>query len=325
MKDLIIIGAGPAGLATAIEAKRHQLDYIIFDKANVVNTIIQYPTDMIFNSTSELLELGGLPFNSNQMRPTRREAVRYFQRVARHFGLDIRPYHEFFALDYKDEGYSLHFRHTIRTTEFTENSRNVVIATGFYDVPKRLDVPGKDLPHVRHYYREAFPYHDQDVVIVGAGNSAVEAALDIFRNGGRVTMIHRGDRVKKGVKYWILPDILNRIREKSIRLIANAKVIGISADTVAYERKGKRGEANADHVLALTGYQPDRSILERTGAAFDALTLEPRVDPASFESSRPGLYFAGSMLAGIYPNRIFIENARGHGEVIIKHILSQKR
>jgi thioredoxin reductase (NADPH) len=245
--------------------------------------------------------------------------------VARHFGLRIYPYHEFVELEQKNGSYTLRFRHTVKKSEVEEHSRNVVIATGFYDVPKLMNVPGEDLPHVSHYYREAFPYHGQDVVIIGAGNSAVEAALDIYRNGGQVTMIHRGEKVKKGVKYWILPDILNRIREKSIRLIANARVLRITEDTVEYERKGQMGSAPADQVLALTGYQPDRSVLQNTGAAYNTETLEPRVNEENFESSRPGLYFAGSMLAGIYPNRIFIENARKHGEVIIKHIVSKNR
>lgn len=325
MMDLIIIGGGPAGLSAAVEAKKNNINAAVFEKGNLVNSITRFPTDMVFFSTSELLEIGGLPFNSNQIRPTRREAVRYYQQVARYFEIDVKPYYEFMRLDKSERGYRVFFRHTITGHELEEEGRHLLIATGYYDVPKRLNIPGEDLPHVSHYYHESFPYHDQDVVVIGAGNSAVEAALEIFRSGGRVTMVHRGDEINKSVKYWIMPDILNRIREGSINLITNARVQEILANAVIYNKKKKSVKIKADHVLALIGYQPDQSILERSGAAFNTKTLEPEVHPETFESSRPGLYFGGSILSGIYSNRIFIENSRSHGEAIVKHIMSKKR
>lgn len=323
MIDIIIIGAGPAGLATAVAAGKRKLDCLMIDKGSLVHSIVNFPTDMVFFSTSELLEIGGLPFTSSQIKPTRRETVRYYQQVARYFNIKMNAYRKFTEIKEVPDGYRVTLKNLLNGANETYSSRNVVFATGFYDYPKLLNVPGEDLPQVSHYYREPFPFHDQEVVMIGAGNSAVEAALDIFRNGGRVTMIHRGEEIKKGVKYWVLPDILNRISENNIKLITRAFVVEINRDSVVYDQDGNTGSVFAQHVLALTGYQPDRQVLDLSGAEYDPETLEPAADPETFESTRPGIYFAGSMLAGIFPNRIFIENSRTHGDAIVQHIISK--
>jgi len=324
MKDIIIIGAGPAGLAAAIAAKAAKLSCEVIDKGTVVNSIVHFPTDMTFFSTSDLLEIGDLPFNTNQIKPTRREAVRYYQQAVRFFSLDVSLYTECIAIQQHENGYSLKLK-DIRTGSTKETqARNVIIATGFYDYPKLLNVPGEDLPHVKHYYDEPFHYFNQNVVIIGAGNSAVEAALEIYRNGGRVTILNRKAEIKKGVKYWILPDIINRIQEGKIRFIPNAQVKSIDTQEVTFSINGKTETLNAEHVLALTGYQPGKKMLDISGTEYNEETLEPQVNQESYESSRPGIFFAGSMIAGIFPNRIFIENSREHGQNIINHILSKE-
>jgi thioredoxin reductase (NADPH) len=322
MKDIIVVGAGPAGLAAAIAAKNHNLDCLVIDKGTIVNSIVNFPTDMVFFSSADLLEIGGLPFNSNQIKPTRREAVRYYQQVVRYFDLSVVLYLECTGLREKNSGYVLEIKNTQTGRLMEYEAKNIVFATGFYDYPKLLNVTGEDLPHVTHYYNEPFMYFNQDVTIIGAGNSAVEAALEIYRNGGRVTIINRNSEIKKGVKYWILPDILNRIDEGKIRFIKNARVTNIDMSDITYESGGNISKISAQHVLALTGYQPGRKILELSKVNYNKETLEPVIDQINYQSSREGIYFAGSLIAGIFPNRIFIENSREHGEKIVKHIIS---
>lgn len=325
MFDLIIIGAGPAGLAVAVEATRKKLDCLVLDKGTIVNSIVNFPTDMKFFSTSELLEIGGIPFTSAEVRPTRREAVQYYQKVADYFNLAIKSFEKVTGLEKKNLYFTVSTK-KLKTSDTRDNeysASNIVLATGFYDKPKMLNVSGENLPHVSHYYNEAFSYFDRNVLIVGGGNSAVEASLDIFRHGGKISVLHRGPEVKKSIKYWIMPDFENRVKEGSIKLIANAEVLKIQTEGVQYKRNDTKEWFVCDDVLLLTGYEPDEQIYKLFGIEYNAETLEPVVDNKSFQSSINNLYLAGSLIAGKFSNRIFIENSRDHAKPIVNDILKK--
>jgi thioredoxin reductase (NADPH) len=323
--DVIIVGAGPAGLATAIAASRRGLDYQVIEKGALVNSLLRYPTEMVFFTTPELMEIGGMPFVSPYDKPTRVEALRYYRRVSDAFKLDIVFDTEVVAIS-REEGLpdprgsfavDTHSTHGIRRTS---RARTVVIATGAYDIPNPIDVPGEDLPHVSHYYTQPHPFFRKRVVIVGGKNSAAEAALDLFRAGAHVTLVHRQPALGESIKYWVKPDIENRIKEGSIRACFDTAVLEIRPTTVLVRRKGIREEIEADAVFLLTGYTSDTRLLRSAGIQIDPDTCGPVFDGNTFETNVPGLYVAGAVVAGRQSGKIFIENGRFHGEQVIAAI-----
>jgi len=326
--DILVVGAGPAGLAAAIAGHRQGLETLVVEKGALVNSIFHFPQGMTFFTTPDLLEIGGLPFVTPYEKPTRLEALRYYRRVAEVTGLLLSLGERVDAVDHDGQSFVVRGNTSRmgpggRTT--VRKARNVVFATGYYDQPNLLGVPGEDLPHVSHYYDDPHPFHRQDVVVVGAKNSAAIAALELFRAGARVTLVHRGPSLSDSIKYWIRPDIENRIREGNIvaRFEAHVTHIGLSAVTV--RGPGGDEELPADAVLLLTGYRPDVETLERAGVAIDAVTLAPRHDPLTFETNIPGLFVAGSVVSGLETGRTFIENGRHHGEAIVRAILARAR
>lgn len=319
MIELAVIGAGPCGLGVGVAARQGGVGCTLFEKANVVSAITRYPTHMTFFSTAERLELGGVPFISQADKPNRREALRYYQRIAAEFELDIRQYEEVVAVT----GAAGDFE--IRTLDKSGrgsayHARNVVVATGYLDTPVLLGVPGEELPHVFHYYKEGSPYFDQDCVVIGAGNSAVDVALDLYRWGARVTLVHFADTLDPGVKPWILPDISNRIKNDEIHARWNTRVTEILPQSVVLETSAGRAELKADWVFAMTGYRPDPRLLRSLGAMVDDATGIPQHDPATMQTNIPGVYIAGVIAAGLNANKIFIENGREHGPRIVAAI-----
>jgi thioredoxin reductase (NADPH) len=315
MLDVIIVGAGPAGLAAAIAARRRGLRAVVLEKGALVNSLLHFPTDMIFFTTPELLEIGGLPFVSPYEKPTRQEALRYYRRVADTCQLDIVFDEPVTAITRSPGGIF-----AVTSRAMMRQARAVVLATGAYDVPNRIGVPGEDLPHVSHYYREPHPFYRRRVVIVGGKNSAAEAALDLFRNGAHVTLVHRGAALGETIKYWVKPDIENRIKEGSIAARFSARVVEIATTGVCVEGPDGRSRLPADAVLLLTGYRSDTRLLRSAGAAIDEAQGAPVHNPATFETTVPNLFVAGAMIAGEQSGRIFIENGRFHGEAVIGEI-----
>lgn len=319
MTDVIIIGAGPIGLTCGIEAQKRGLSYKIIDKGVLVNSIYHYPLNMTFFSTSEKLEIGGVPFVSNNPKPTRSEALEYYRRVAEKFKLNINLYEETTGVVKKDE----HFE--VTTSKANYQARKVVIATGFYDLPNKMDVPGEDLPKVKHYYREPHPYIGQKVAVIGASNSAVDAALECYRKGAQVTMVVRGKEISDRVKYWVRPDILNRIEEGSVKAHFNSVVQEITEDAVIIEKDGQQQEIPNDFVLALTGYKPDYSMLQETGIELSADDVcSPIYNQRTMETNVRGLYLAGVICGGMETHKWFIENSRIHAEVIMKDVAGKE-
>jgi thioredoxin reductase (NADPH) len=316
--DIIIIGAGPAGIGCAISAARRKLKILVLEKGNVVNSIIHFPAQMTFFSTATELELHGVPFNSQGIKPGRIEAVKYYQSLVRFFNLQVETRMRVTSVRKKGLGFKVIGEQSEK--EFQFFSSTVILATGFFDNPNLLGIPGESLDHVSHYYTEPFQHFNQNVIVVGGKNSAVEAALDLHRQGARVCLIHRSDEIKESVKYWVLPDLENRVKEGSIKLYLNSHLSRILSGSVEVWIKNRIESLPADAVYLLTGYHPDTSILNQAGAAFDSVTLIPEVDPASLQSSVDGLYLAGSIIAGRNANRIFIENSREHGEIILTDI-----
>lgn len=318
MTDVIIIGAGPIGLACGIQAQKQGLSYKIIEKGVLVNSIYHYPYNMTFFSTSEKLEIGDVPFVSHRPKPTRDEALEYYRRVAMKFQLDINLYEEISAIRKQGD----HFE--VETAKETYESKKVVIATGFYDLPNSMGVPGENLPKVRHYYKEAHPYFRQKVAVVGASNSAVDAALECYRKGAEVTMIVRGSEISERVKYWVRPDILNRIEEGSIKAHFNAEVKEITDDAVILLQDGQQHKIANDFVLALTGYKPDYSMLQETGIKLtsDEVCI-PIYNQETMETNVPGLYLAGVICGGMETHKWFIENSRVHAEIIMKDITAE--
>lgn len=316
--DLIIVGAGPAGLSCAIEAGKRKLNYVMIDKGTVVDSIVRFPVNMTFFSTADQLELDNIPFNSQNFRPSRQEAIRYYQGLVTYLGLKLTMGSTCTAIRPDGQGFHLNLQRGSKESEM--QARFVVIATGFYDNPNLLAVPGEDLPHVSHYFSEALRFYDQDVVVVGGKNSAVEAALELFRSGARVTMIHRKPEIRESVKYWVLPDIQNRIAEGSIRAILDSTVKEITSEAITVSGPDKQSKVKADAVFILTGYHPDTKLFDTAGLRYDGESLEPVVNESTLETSISGLYLAGSVIAGRNANRIFIENSRIHGKMIVDDI-----
>ncbi|MBI2222963.1 MAG: YpdA family putative bacillithiol disulfide reductase [Acidobacteria bacterium] len=326
LRDVIVVGAGPAGLATAIAATKAGLSCQIIEKGALVNSLLHYPRHMTFFTTPELMEVGGLPFVSPNDKPSRLEALRYYRRAADALALDIcfdeavlrierhtpdATPHPVFAIETRSE----------RGVRRVSHARAVVIATGAYDVPNLLGVPGEDLPHVSHYYTEPHPYYRKNVVVVGGRNSAAEAALDLHRSGARVTIVHRRAALGESIKYWVKPDIENRIAEGSIAARFNTRVVEITPSLVIVESAGHREKIPADAVFLLIGYRSDPVLLRNAGVDLDPDTRGPVHDSETFETNVPGLFVAGAVTAGIESGRIFIENGRLHGEVVVKSIV----
>ncbi len=316
--DIITVGAGPAGLSVGIEAKRAGLSGLLIDRGSAVNSIRRFPTHMTFFSTPELIEIGGLPFVSTDMRPSRAEAVKYYQRVIEYFNLNIR--YDEKATDVVREGNCF----TVETAGGSYRARNVAIATGYFDNPNEYPVPGADLPKVMMYYDEPYRYFQRDVAVVGGSNSAAIAALELFRSRARVTLIHRGAKLRDGVKYWIKPDIENRIKSGEITARFNTVIKEIRRDSLLLHRD-EEFEIPNDYLFVLIGFRPDMTLLQSAGAGIDKSTGEPRHNPETMETDIPGLFVAGSIASGKNNNRIFIENGREHGKLIIGKILASGR
>jgi thioredoxin reductase (NADPH) len=313
--DVLVIGAGPTGMACAIEAQRAGFRSVLVDKGCVCNSLFHYPSHMTFFTTSELLEIGDIPFPSPNAKPTRNEALEYYRKVAMFYKLDVRAFQRVEQVTGED----LHFEVRTRDEFGRERiyaTRKVVVATGYYDLPNLMNIPGEDLPKVMHYYNDPHPYYGQDVLVIGGKNSAAIAALELWRHGARVTLAHRGPAMHKHVKYWILPDIENRIKNREITAYFQTSVTRIDPDTVTLATpQGERVLKN-DYVLAMTGYRPDFGFLESMGVEIEGTDRCPRCDPRSLESNVPGIYLAGVIIAGDRTNEIFIENGRFHGRQI---------
>ncbi|HEX4574652.1 MAG TPA: YpdA family putative bacillithiol disulfide reductase [Gemmatimonadales bacterium] len=325
MLDLAVIGAGPCGLAVGVAAKRAHLTCSLFDKGPVVASLMRYPLYMTFFSTAEKLEIGGVPFVTAADKPTRREALAYYRKVAAYFELDVRQFHDVRRVTRRGDAFELTAHHPGQAAPETIPTRHLVFASGYFDSPNPLGVPGEDLPHVSHFFREAHPYWQQRVLVVGGGNSAVEAALELSRVGARVTVVHFLGEFDRGVKPWILPDITNRVKDGSIAVHWCTRVIEIRPDAVVLRSATARGPETVavDFVLALTGYRADLTLLRSVGVAVDEPTGVPRHDPDTMESSVPGAYIAGVLASGLDANKIFIENGREHGGRICEHIKSK--
>jgi thioredoxin reductase (NADPH) len=317
--DVLVIGAGPVGLACAIEARAAGLSARVIDKGALVNSILGYPARMEFFSTPDLIEIGGHPFPVQGYKPTREEGLEYYRGVAAREQVDVRLYERVTAV----LGGQGDFR--VETTRGVHMAGHVIVATGFFDVPNRLGVPGEDLPHVTHYYREPYPYVQQRVAIIGARNSAAKAALDCYRHGSQVTMIVRAPALSETVKYWIKPDLENRIKEGSIRAHFSSSIEEIREGSVRVATLDGSLDVPADFVLAMTGYQPDFGFLASLGITFrDDGFRTPVFDETTFESERPGVFLAGTVCGGLKTNRWFIENGRFHAQQIARHLAGQR-
>jgi thioredoxin reductase (NADPH) len=318
--DVLIIGAGPTGLACAIEARRAGYSAVAVDKGCLCNSLYNYPTNMTFFTTPELLEIGDIPFVTAQQKPSRQEALEYYRKVAEFYRLDVRQYHTVTRTEGADGAFLVHCTDMLsRPTEFL--ARKMVIATGYYDLPNRIGVPGEDLPKVTHYYREPHPFYNSDVVVVGAKNSAAIAALELWRHGARVTMVHRGAAISPNVKYWIKPDIENRIKNREITALFNTSIIEIAPETILLQTPQGELRMKNDFVLALTGYHPDFAFLRALGVELSQeRSSKPVVDTHTLESNVAGVYLAGVIIAGMNTNEIFIENGRFHGRQIAEDL-----
>ena len=326
LRDVLIVGGGPAGLATAIAAVKAGLTYQVIEKGALVNSLLHYPTEMVFFTTPELMEIGGMPFVSPYDKPTRLEALRYYRRVSDAFALDIVFDETVVAIGREDgvpddRGSFIVDTHSNRGVRRSLRGRSVVMTTGAYDVANLLGVPGEDLPHVSHYYTQPHPFFRKNVVIAGGKNSAAEAALDLFRAGARVTIVHRRATLGESIKYWVKPDIENRIKESSIAARFNTRIVEIRPTSVLVESDGVQSEIDADAVFLLTGYSSDNQLLKAAGVGINPETCGPVFDADTFETNVPDLYVAGAVVAGLQSGRIFIENGRFHGQQVIDAIV----
>jgi thioredoxin reductase (NADPH) len=324
--DLLIIGAGPCGLAAGIAAKQAGIPCVLVDRRTIVSTINRYPLAMTFFSTPERIEIGGVPFIASHEKPTRQDGMLYYRRVAESYELDIRPTEDVTDVGRQPDG---RFRVDVARPHDRKTyvANAVVFATGYYDNPNFMGVPGEDLPHVSHYFVEGHPYWHRRVVVIGAGNSSVDAALECWRAGAQVTMVHFGEGLDKTVKAWVLPDITNRIKQGSIAARWRSRVRAITPTDVEVvsEETGRVDRLPTDAVLAMTGYHADTTLLRRLGVPVDATSGVPAHDEGSMVTPVPGLYLAGVIASGNDANRLFIENARGHGELIVRHLVAARR
>ena len=315
--DVAIVGAGPIGLACGIEAQKKGFSHIIFDKGCLVNSIYHYPVNMTFFSTSEKIEIGGVPFISHTPRPTRKEALEYYRRVYKKWDLNVHTYER--VAEVRPPANALPF--VLETSKGSYQARSVIIATGFYDKPHLMNVPGEDLPKVKHYYDDPHPYIDQKVLVIGAANSAIDAALETWRKGADVSLVVRKEAISHRVKYWIKPDIENRIKEGSIKAYYSSTVKEIREGEVDLLTPEGVVTIENDFVLAMTGFEPDFSWLENIGIqCTDDAMRYPKVDEETYESHIPGLYLAGTVCGGMHTNKWFIENAIVHASRVIDDI-----
>ena len=321
--DLICIGAGPTGLACAIEAKRAGLHPLVIDKGCLCNSLYHYPVNMVFFTTPELLEIGDLPLTSTTEKPTRTEALKYYRKCAEHYALDVRLGERVERVEGSNGRFLVQTRNDQGTAaQFA--AKKIVVATGYYDLPNRLGVPGEDLPHVSHYYTEPHPFWRQDVVVIGGKNSAAEAALDLYRSGARVTLVHRRAELGSTIKYWVRPDIENRIKAGQIRALFETEVRRIEPGSVWVSNHAGEHALPAVQVFALTGYHPDFEFLRSLGISLDRTTNKPAMDPQTHESNVPGIFLAGVVIGGNHTSEIFIENGRLHGKQIVSALTGRK-
>ncbi len=323
--DLLVIGAGPCGLAVGIAGTQAGLSCVLLDRRTVVSTIERYPLAMTFFSTPERIEIGGIPFIASHEKPTRQDGLIYYRRVAEHYALDIRPGEDVVEVTRAPDG-SFDIQAARRHDSKAYRAQAIVFATGYYDNPNFLRVPGEDLPHVGHYFVEGHPYWHQRVIVIGAGNSSVDAALECWRAGATVTLVHFGEGFDRTVKAWVLPDIVNRVKEGSIAVRWRSRVRAITPTDVEVvsDESGAVERIPADAVLAMTGYHADTSLLHQLGVPVDPVTGVPAHDEATMATPIPGCYLAGVIASGNDANRLFIENARGHGELILRHLLQRR-
>lgn len=315
--DVLVVGAGPTGLACAIEAVRADLKHLILEKGCLVNSLFHYPPNMTFFTTRELLEIGDLPFPSVNIKPTRSEALEYYRRVAGHYRLPIHYQERVKAVKGSRGEFEVETEHASGRVE-RYRARNVILATGYYDLPNLMKIPGEDLPKVSHYYLEPHQFFERKVAVVGGGNSAAIAALDLYREGAETTLVVRERELSRHIKYWIRPDLENRIKEGSIRTYFGTTVTEIGSEWIVLREAGGQSlRLENDFVFALTGYHPDFDFLRATGVHIHPETYRPQCDPQTLESNVPGLYLAGVIIAGMDTNEIFIENGRFHGKQII--------
>ena len=321
--DVLVIGAGPTGLACAIDAQNAGFKVVLVEKGCLCNSLFNYPAHMTFFTTSELLEIGSIPFPSPNAKPSRNEALEYYRKVAAYYRLDVRQYHTVEQISGADGDFRVHLRDRFgRPASLT--SRKLIVATGYYDLPNYLGIPGEDLSKVMHYYNDPHPYSGMDVLVIGGKNSAAIAALELWRHGARVTLVHRGPEIHRHVKYWIKPDIENRIKNGEVAAHFNSQVLEITPDTVLLETAGGQRTLRNDFVFALVGYHPDYDFLDQLGVQSNGPDRLPVCDPVSLESNVSGIYLAGVIVAGARTNEIFIENGRFHGQQIASD-LSKKQ
>ena len=314
--DVVIIGGGPIGIACAIEAQKRNLSYVVIEKGPLVNSLYHYPTNMTFFSSSEKLEIDQIPFISKNAKPSKAEALEYYRRIATSKKLDIHLFEKVNSVKKEENTYHIH------TSKSDYTAKNVVIATGFYDIPNHMNVKGEYLPKVNHYYNDPHYYSNQDVIVVGASNSSVDAALEVYRKGGRVTMVVRGEGIGERVKYWVRPDIVNRIEEGSIKAYFNSTIKEIREHEVDIEdENGHKKTLKNDFVLALTGYRPNFKFLEKVGIQLqDKEKKIPQYDPQTMETNLKGVYLAGVICGGLETHKWFIENSRIHAKMIMENI-----
>jgi thioredoxin reductase (NADPH) len=323
--DLVVIGAGPCGLSAAVAATQAGLDSAVFDKGCITHSITLYPTYATFFSTAERLEIGGIPFITPGDKPTRRDALNYYRRVVVEYDLEVHQYEEVTEVSGGKGDFLVRTR-TMADDTRSYRARILVVATGYAASPNHIGVPGEDLPKVRHYFTEGHPYHGQDVVVIGAGNSAVEAALDTWRAGARVTLVHFLDRLDPGVKPWIRPDIENRLEKGQIAARWSTRVIEILPDRVRLrdEITGTESELPNDFVLAMTGYRPDTRFLRQLGVTVDPASGVPAHDPETMQTDVPGVFIAGVIAGGNRPDSVFIEDGRHHGPLAVRTVLAER-
>ncbi len=320
--DLLVVGAGPTGLACAIEAQKAGFRAVVVDKGCVCNSLFHYPAHMTFFTTSELLEIGGIPFPSPNAKPTRNEALQYYRLVAEYYRLDVRQYQRVTGVTGADGAFAVHTEDRFGRPGIID-AHKLALSTGYYDLPNFMNIPGEKLSKVHHYYDDPHPYFEMDVAVIGGKNSAAIAALELWRSGARVTLVYRGPEIPPHVKYWIKPDIENRIKNGEIKAYFNSRAVEISPDALLLETPEGRLTIKNDFVFAMTGYHPDFDFLSALGVRFEGPDRLPVCDPGTLESNVPGVYLAGVIVAGSRTNEIFIENGRFHGRQIAR-ALAQK-
>ena len=321
--DVLVIGAGPTGLACAIDAQNAGFSVVLVDKGCLTNSLFHYPAGMTFFTTPELLEIGGMPFSSPNTKPTRGEALEYYRKCAEHYKLNILQYHTVLSVEGADGDFTVHCEDRFKRA-VPLRAHKLIVATGYYDLPNYLGIPGEDQPKVHHYYNEPHPFYGLNVLVIGGKNSAAIAALDLWRHGAKVTLVHRGAELHRHIKYWIKPDIENRIKHGEVTAYFSSNVTSIREDEVTLSTPSGEVTVANDFVFALTGYHPDFDFLERLGVKLDLDDDRvPSMDPDSLESNVPGIYLAGVIVAGERTNEVFIENGRFHGKQIADSLRSR--